>query len=864
MAKERQKTYIRPVGKASVVVGAVLCALCILTCIPIVIQVLSSQGKVPLTVFVKPLCIVSAFVLMLAARKKNAPLIGVSVLIAIAAAVSGYLLVPASEISFVALIFAAALLPTLLFAFIYFCKGRCRAALITFAVVQLVAAFAHWISAFVFQIASGAVSDSPELLADLLCAVCCLLYSVALLIICCAKYIAVKASNRREAAENFDGAMEEYKRKKKEEIAARPNRYVVNKGVYAVSVAVMGIAAILAVLAAVIIDGESKGVAQPVSTPNYAVVIAVFLVAAALLNAILGAKAKRFTWTVNILLSLSVIFVASFIPSYTYGGEPTTSVARVLFSTISGPFPAFTTLFALCAVTPVIASRYSSCKAKTAAVAVMSALLMVALGVFTALVGLYFSDRTVTFNIVEKTSWFIGMASVLFSYIGFGVMLLGKARAFTAEEFASYKAEKYAAAAEKKRIALEVKREKERIAAQKREEQRRIEEQRRLRIAEEKRLAAEEKEKQRLAALEEKEKQRLAALEEKEKQRLAEEEKRRLAEEEKQRLEEEAERLREEEARIAAEQAAEKASASCVEMPVSSDYIPHETYDASKSTTETSAESVEWISDEEIAANRASAKTFVNARNIALCLLFNVLTFGIYNFFWQYSIASQVRLLKGESKKGAGDEVMLMFAFGIPYHAYWSFKSGGSLNAGAKKLGIELKINRVLYLIIAVLTFGLVTQILMQYNINRIAREMNAAANSSAVVLDRGFSKVKKAYVIFPLCIVTFGIYYLIWLYSVVSKIRRLSGERGGFGEWLCICIIPFYGLFWIVTRSAKLAGAMQKQGMEPQDNTFFAPLFASLLFGLLFPVALWLLQENLNQVAVAMRSANGAQTAAA
>jgi hypothetical protein len=104
------------------------------------------------------------------------------------------------------------------------------------------------------------------------------------------------------------------------------------------------------------------------------------------------------------------------------------------------------------------------------------------------------------------------------------------------------------------------------------------------------------------------------------------------------------------------------------------------------------------------------------------------------------------------------------------------------------------------------------------------------------------------------LCFVTFGIYYLAWVYGMMKKIKLMAGEEPRCGGEIALFIfIPFYGLFWMYSRSKKLAAAGAACGVPMDDKSLINLLLAIFGFGF---VSVALMQADLNKAAVAFQAA--------
>ena len=101
------------------------------------------------------------------------------------------------------------------------------------------------------------------------------------------------------------------------------------------------------------------------------------------------------------------------------------------------------------------------------------------------------------------------------------------------------------------------------------------------------------------------------------------------------------------------------------------------------------------------------------------------------------------------------------------------------------------------------------------------------------------------------LSIVTCGIYGLFWYYNIVKRIHYIyAGNFDCVAEYLLLLFVPFYGWYWLYTRSQRLAQSSVRYGVALQDQSLANLLLA--IFGLGI-VSFALLQDQLNQIARAL-----------
>lgn len=96
-------------------------------------------------------------------------------------------------------------------------------------------------------------------------------------------------------------------------------------------------------------------------------------------------------------------------------------------------------------------------------------------------------------------------------------------------------------------------------------------------------------------------------------------------------------------------------------------------------------------------------------RNLALALLFSIITFGIYAIYWFVCLTNDSNAINPpEATASAGMAILFnMITLGI-YGFYWHYK-----------LGVKLKGHGGLYLIIFILGFGWINFLTAQSEINK-------------------------------------------------------------------------------------------------------------------------------------------------
>ena len=105
-------------------------------------------------------------------------------------------------------------------------------------------------------------------------------------------------------------------------------------------------------------------------------------------------------------------------------------------------------------------------------------------------------------------------------------------------------------------------------------------------------------------------------------------------------------------------------------------------------------------------------------RNIALCVIFSIVTLGIYGLYWFVQITNDVnKLAEPENKTSGGMALLLTIITCNIYGLFWAYKMGGLLDKAQMDRGNPAQNRAILYLILE-LVIAPVSWILMQNTIN--------------------------------------------------------------------------------------------------------------------------------------------------
>lgn len=108
-------------------------------------------------------------------------------------------------------------------------------------------------------------------------------------------------------------------------------------------------------------------------------------------------------------------------------------------------------------------------------------------------------------------------------------------------------------------------------------------------------------------------------------------------------------------------------------------------------------------------------------RNIGLCILFSIITCGIYAIYWFVVLTNELKDLSGDSETASGGVAFLLSIITCNiYGWYWAYKRGENVDTARSKRSIPSSNSEILYLILVLIGFGIIAYALMQNEINKM------------------------------------------------------------------------------------------------------------------------------------------------
>lgn len=106
-------------------------------------------------------------------------------------------------------------------------------------------------------------------------------------------------------------------------------------------------------------------------------------------------------------------------------------------------------------------------------------------------------------------------------------------------------------------------------------------------------------------------------------------------------------------------------------------------------------------------------------RDIAISIILSIVTCGIYSIVWFICLTDEVKKEADDTEFVSGPVAFLLtiVTCGI-FEIYWAYKMGEFVKRIETKNGLEVKDNSIIYLILTIVGLGIVTQALIQNELN--------------------------------------------------------------------------------------------------------------------------------------------------
>ena len=114
----------------------------------------------------------------------------------------------------------------------------------------------------------------------------------------------------------------------------------------------------------------------------------------------------------------------------------------------------------------------------------------------------------------------------------------------------------------------------------------------------------------------------------------------------------------------------------------------------------------------------------IQRKSIGLCIVLSIVTCGIYSLYWLYSMAEDLNLVTARPDGPSGGLVLLLtiVTCGI-YGLYWLYRAGDELDRQRAEQGQLPGHLGILYLLLSLFGFTIVSCALLQSELNGYAAE---------------------------------------------------------------------------------------------------------------------------------------------
>lgn len=123
----------------------------------------------------------------------------------------------------------------------------------------------------------------------------------------------------------------------------------------------------------------------------------------------------------------------------------------------------------------------------------------------------------------------------------------------------------------------------------------------------------------------------------------------------------------------------------------------------------------------------------VQKRDIVLSIILSLITCGIYNIYWFVVMTDDVKAAANDNNLASGGLafVYTLITCGI-YGFYWAYKMGDLMKTALVNRGMQANDNAIVYLILQIVGLQIVSQALIQSDLNKIA-DSNTTSSTMGV-----------------------------------------------------------------------------------------------------------------------------------
>ncbi len=110
-------------------------------------------------------------------------------------------------------------------------------------------------------------------------------------------------------------------------------------------------------------------------------------------------------------------------------------------------------------------------------------------------------------------------------------------------------------------------------------------------------------------------------------------------------------------------------------------------------------------------------------RNIAICIVLSIVTCGIYGIYWMIKVVDELNEASDNQNGTSGGMVFLLSLVTCSiYLWYWMYKAGELVNNAKAARGLPVESDSsILYMLLTIFGFGIVSWALIQNELNKVA-----------------------------------------------------------------------------------------------------------------------------------------------
>ena len=122
----------------------------------------------------------------------------------------------------------------------------------------------------------------------------------------------------------------------------------------------------------------------------------------------------------------------------------------------------------------------------------------------------------------------------------------------------------------------------------------------------------------------------------------------------------------------------------------------------------------------------------IQKRDIVVSIILSLVTCGIYNIYWFVVMTDDVKNVANDNNLASGGLAFIftLLTCGI-YGFYWAYKMGELMKNAQASRGMQVSDNAIVYLILQIVGLQIVSQALIQSDLNKIADLNNNTTNNT-------------------------------------------------------------------------------------------------------------------------------------